>query len=122
MALKVTRSELLEKLSSHKAWFTESQHSVQPTQNQLSIVDAEFCDISISNENLSTAELVRCIFINATFKNWDFAYSILIRSSFKDCKFLSCSFVKADLKSADLSSADLSGSDFTRADLTNANL
>ena len=122
MALKVTQIELLEKLSSHKVWFTESQHSMRPTQNQLSIVDAEFSDINISNENFSTAELVRCVFINAMFINCDFSYSTLIRSSFNGCNFLSCSFVKADLKSADLNSADLSGSDLTRADLTDANL
>jgi uncharacterized protein YjbI with pentapeptide repeats len=122
MALKVTQIELLDRLSLHDVWFRESRNSREPRQDKLSIVDAEFSDIDMSDKNFAAAELVRCVFTNARFKNCDFSYSILIRSRFKGCTFLSCSFVKAELKSADLSSSNLSGSDFTRADLTGANL
>src|SRR5215475_13560046 len=108
MKLKVTQTELLQRLSSHKIWFAESQHSTEVTAHQLSIVDAEISDINISNGNFSTSELVRCVFNNATFKNCDFSYSLLIRSCFKDCNFLSCSFVKADMKTTDFSYGDLS--------------
>jgi len=119
----VNAYQLLQKLSLHKMWLdmfnSETESSVGA---QLIFVDSFISNITMSNEDFSCAEIVRCKISDAHFKGCDFSYSILIDSVFRNCTFIDCRFVKADLRGTDASGTDFSGSDFTRADLSHATM
>ena len=113
--------QLRQKLSRHQIWLEMSnQHPELSAGAQLVLMDSFLSDITMSDENFSCAEIVRCRISNSHFKDCDFSYSLLIDSVFTACTFINCCFVKADLSGTDASGADFSESDFTRADLTDA--
>lgn len=111
--------QLCQKLSLHKIWLDNNKEQ-KSFGTQLVLMDSFILDITMSDEDFSCAEIVRCKISNAHFKNCDFSYALLIDSVFTDCTFINCRFVKTDFSGTDASDTDFSGSDFTRADLTNA--
>ena len=111
--------QLRQKLSLHKIWL--DMYNKEPeSSTQLVLMDSFISDITMSDEDFSCAEIIRCKISNAHFKDCDFSYALLVDSVFTDCTFINCRFVKTDFSGTDASGTDFSGSDFTRADLTHA--
>jgi uncharacterized protein YjbI with pentapeptide repeats len=88
----------------------------------LVLADVELSGIVAVEQDLSSAEFVRCRFVDASFERCDLSYSTLIDSSFEKGRLIRCNLRKADLRSANLRNVDLSQCDLSRCDLTDADL
>jgi uncharacterized protein YjbI with pentapeptide repeats len=118
MTNKIANDELRKRIDSHMRWLAGDKAS----GNQLVLMDVLVSGITLTEDNLSCAEFIRCRIEESRFVKCDLSYSLLIDSVADGCSFLHCSLVKSDLRNARLSRADFSGSDLTRADLSRANL